>query len=354
MSTILIVDDEPSARQTLVALLEGEKYDLKLAVNGFDALKLAEEDPPDLILLDVMMPVMDGFELCRRIRATPKIAEVPIVILTALDDPDSLLRGIEAGADDFLSKPVDRYELRARVRTITRLNRYHTLMEQRENLRLMADRMVTAQEQERQRISRELHDDLGQALTTHMLAIRNLQASLPLPMKQLGEQLQSLYQQTHETSTKVRRLAQNMRPPALDALGLKGAMQAYCTEFTRRTGLPVICEVDEALPPLSDIFNITFYRVLQESLTNVVKHAQARHVWADLTLEDRTVTLIVQDNGRGFVEEKVRNKGIGLTGLRERLTIAGGVFKVSSSPVRGTILMAQLPLPVEATAGEAA
>lgn len=354
MSTILIVDDEPSARETLVALLESEKYDLILAVNGFDALKLAEEAPPDLILLDVMMPGMDGYEVCRRIRSTPKIAEVPVVILTALDDHASLMRGIEAGADDFLSKPVDRYELRARVRTIIRLNRYHTLMEQRENLRMMADRMVTAQEQERQRISRELHDDLGQALTTHMLAIRNLQDSLPLPKKQLVEQLQSLYQQTHETSTKIRRLAQNMRPPALDALGLKGAMQAYCTEFTRRTGLPVICEVDDELPTLSDTFNITLYRVLQEALTNVIKHAQASQVWADLTLEDRTVTLIVQDNGRGFVMEKVQNKGIGLTGLRERLTIAGGVFKISSSPVRGTILMARLPLSVETTTAEAA
>jgi signal transduction histidine kinase len=353
MSTILIVDDEPSARETLVALLEGENYDLKLAVNGFDALKMTEKDPPDLILLDVMMPGMDGFEICRRIRSTPKIAEVPIIILTALDDHDSLVRGIEAGADDFLSKPVDRYELRARARTITRLNRYHTLMEQRENLRLMADRVVTAQELERKRISRELHDDLGQALTTHLLAIRNLQESLPLRKKQLVEQLQSLYQQTHETSTKVRRLAQNMRSPALDTLGLKGAMRAYCAEFTRRTGLPVLFDADEALSPLSDTYNITLYRVLQEALTNVVKHAEASQVWADLTLEDRTVTLLVQDNGHGFVEEEVHNEGIGLTGLRERLTIAGGVFKISSNPVRGTILMAQLPLPEDAAAGEA-
>ena len=123
MSTVLIVDDDPTAREALVAILEGEGYELHLAKDGIRALQMLEQLQPDLILLDVMMPGMTGFEVCQRIRATPALAEVPIILLTALDDPDSRLRGIEAGADDFLSKPPDRRELTARVRTITRLNR---------------------------------------------------------------------------------------------------------------------------------------------------------------------------------------------------------------------------------------
>lgn len=344
MSTILIVDDTPTARETLVAMLEGEKYQLELAEDGFEALKMLEKLTVDLILLDVMMPGMDGFEVCRRIRSTPKLAEVPIVILTALDDRASLLRGIESGADDFLSKPLDRHELIARVRTITRLNRYHILMEQRENMREMAERVVTAQEQERQRISREMHDDLGQALTTHMLALRNLQSDLTLPTEAMAERLQVLYEQAFEIFGKVRNLAHNLRPPVLDALGLKVAMQTYCTEFSRRTRLPVIFEVDEDLPILPDIYNVTLYRVLQEALTNIVKHAQASQVWVDLTVEDKTVTLTVQDNGHGFVEGNTQSDGIGLTGLRERMLLAGGRFNISSSPVRGTIVLAQFPL----------
>src|SRR5512132_745294 len=158
MSTILIVDDNASARETLMAMLEGEQYQLELAKDGFQTLQILSRSKPDLILLDVMMPGMDGFEVCRRIRATPQLAEVPIIILTALDDRASLLTGIEAGADDFLSKPVDRYELQARVATILRLNRYRKLVEQRENLHEMTKRLVTAQEGERHRISRELHD----------------------------------------------------------------------------------------------------------------------------------------------------------------------------------------------------
>jgi signal transduction histidine kinase len=347
MSTVLIVDDEPSARETLVAMLEGEGHDLQLAKDGIQALRMLKKLQPDRILLDVMMPAMDGFEVCRRIRATPQLAEVPIILLTALDDRDSLLRGIESGADDFLSKPADRRELVARVRTITRLNRYRTLIEQRENIRRMAEHVVAAQEEERQRISRELHDDLGQALTTHLIALRNLQQDLSLPVETFYERLQSLYDQSYEIFVKLRSIARDLRPPVLDTLGLKVAMQTYCSEFTRRTHLPVIFESDESVPDLPDAYNITLYRTLQEALTNVIKHARASQAWVDLSMEDDRVTLTVQDNGIGLGTIQSGSNGIGLAGLRERITIAGGILTVTSTPKRGTILSAQFPLPAD-------
>lgn len=344
MSTILIVDDNATARETLVAMLEMDDYQIELAEDGFQALQILDQLQPDLILLDVMMPGMDGFEACRRIRATPQLAEVPIIILTALDDRASLLLGIESGADDFLIKPVDRYELTARVRTIMRLNRYRTLQEQRENLREMTERLIAAQEQERQHISRELHDDLGQALTIHMISIRNLQNDLSIPPGSLYQHLQALHDQTYEIFIKIRGLAQDLRPPVLDALGLRVSMQTYCTEFTRRTQLPITFEADETLPLLPDIYDITLYRVLQEALSNVIKHANASHVWVDLGLEDDNIILTVQDNGQGFMTSRLKSNGIGLSGMRERVTIAGGKFSISSTPKRGTILTAQFPL----------
>jgi DNA-binding response OmpR family regulator len=125
--TILIVDDEAVGRETLEALLFGQGYTLAFAANGQEALAQALALKPDVILLDVMMPGLDGFEVCRRIRADASLAEVPVIMVTALDDRDSRLEGIEAGADDFVSKPFDRMELRARINTITRLNRYRRL-----------------------------------------------------------------------------------------------------------------------------------------------------------------------------------------------------------------------------------
>ncbi len=127
-STILIVDDQLSAREVLKGMLTMQGYDLLFASNGKEALSQAAQFTPDLILLDVMMPDMDGFEVCRQIRANPLLAEVPIILVTALDDLKSRVTGIEAGADDFLTKPVSFPELSARVRNTTRLNRYRQLL----------------------------------------------------------------------------------------------------------------------------------------------------------------------------------------------------------------------------------
>jgi signal transduction histidine kinase len=106
----------------------------------------------------------------------------------------------------------------------------------------------------------------------------------------------------------------------------------------------VIFEADESLPRLPDAYNLTLYRTLQEALTNVVKHAQASQVWVDLSIEDEQVTLTVQDNGIGIGEKKSGTNGIGLAGLRERITVAGGILTVNSAKKRGTIISAQFPL----------
>ncbi|MDM8562859.1 response regulator, partial [Candidatus Marithioploca araucensis] len=127
-STILIVDDEEIGREALKGLLTNQGYDLFFANNGVEALALAAKLTPDVILLDVMMPEMDGFDVCHALRANSHLAEIPIIIVTALDDQDSRQLGIEAGADEFISKPFNCAELRARVRTITNLNRYRPLL----------------------------------------------------------------------------------------------------------------------------------------------------------------------------------------------------------------------------------
>jgi two-component system cell cycle response regulator len=138
-STVLIVDDNDLNRETLEMLLTNQGYNLESACNGFEGLEKTRELEPDLILLDVMMPDIDGFEVCRRIRADSILGEIPIILVTALDDRESRLEGIEAGADDFITKPYDRVELRTRVRTITRLNRFRRLMSERTKFEWVID-----------------------------------------------------------------------------------------------------------------------------------------------------------------------------------------------------------------------
>jgi two-component system cell cycle response regulator len=130
-STVLIVDDQPSTRELLAELLAEQGYKLAFAGDGQEGLTQAADLIPDVILLDVMMPGMDGFEVCQRLRGDPLLAEVPVIMLTALNDRASRIYGIQAGADDFVSKPFDQLELQARVRTITQLNRYRRLHTER-------------------------------------------------------------------------------------------------------------------------------------------------------------------------------------------------------------------------------
>ncbi len=130
-STILIVDDNPLERKILEGLLRNQHYRLIFAGNGQEALERASELVPDLIILDVIMPDIDGFEVCRRLRADPLLIDVPVIMVTTLEDRNSRLKGIKAGADDFVLKPFDHDELLTRVKTITKLNRFRRLQEER-------------------------------------------------------------------------------------------------------------------------------------------------------------------------------------------------------------------------------
>src|SRR5882762_10383508 len=118
---VLVVDDIPANVKLLEARLSAEYFDVVTAVNGVDALAICERAECDVVLLDVMMPDMDGFEVCRRLKANPKTHHIPVVMVTALDQPSDRVRGLEAGADDFLTKPVSDIALIARVRSLVRL-----------------------------------------------------------------------------------------------------------------------------------------------------------------------------------------------------------------------------------------
>lgn len=146
-ATVLIVDDNEASRATLGSMLRVDGYDLRYATNGLEAMALIESLRPDLILLDQMMPGITGTDVCRQVRAAPELAEIPIVFVTALDDRATRLMAFQAGADDVLAKPVDRLEVRMRVRNITRLNRYRNLVESREDVHRMLHEVEAAYDQ---------------------------------------------------------------------------------------------------------------------------------------------------------------------------------------------------------------
>ncbi|MCP4141912.1 MAG: response regulator [Chloroflexi bacterium] len=138
---ILIIDDEVSIHETLKALLTPLNFELYFSPGGREGIETAAEILPDLVLLDVMMPIMDGFKVCRRMRENDLLSEIPIVMITALDDRESRLEGIRSGADEFITKPFDSYELRLRIQTILRLDRFRALLRERKEKEILERRL---------------------------------------------------------------------------------------------------------------------------------------------------------------------------------------------------------------------
>ena len=214
-------------------------------------------------------------------------------------------------------------------------------------LRHLTRQLVTAQEEERLRVSRELHDEAGQALTALKINLEMIEKELGNDPGVLRQRMREAVSLADGTMEQIRALAQNLRPPELDTLGLDAALESFSRDFARRTQLAVNYEGIN-LPLLADTVNISLYRFLQEALTNVAKHARARKVRVSLARKDGTVSLSVEDDGKGFdsttgAASITDRKGIGLLGIRERLNLIGGRLEVASQVGQGSRLTASVP-----------
>jgi signal transduction histidine kinase len=202
-------------------------------------------------------------------------------------------------------------------------------------------RVDEAQELERRRLARELHDETGQALTSILLGVKAIRASSTTADAERAESdVRALIVQALQD---VRALAVELRPTALDDFGLVAALERLAETFQARSGLKTLVQanIDGRLPPEIET---VLYRVVQEALTNVIKHAGAEHVSIVLRSRDGSVAVTIDDDGRGFVQTDVRDEALGLLGMRERLALVGGMLEVESSPDSGTTIAAQVPV----------
>ncbi len=203
-------------------------------------------------------------------------------------------------------------------------------------------RVVEAQELERRRLARELHDETGQALTSILLGLKTIRAAKTT--EEAAQAEAALRDLVVQALQDVRGLAVELRPSALDDFGLLPALERLADTFETRSGVHTALEAnlgEHRLPP--DIETV-LYRLAQEALTNVVKHARASNVSIVLTRRDGGVSAVVEDDGRGFATDGVRGDALGLVGMRERLALLDGTLEIESNPGAGTALVAHLPL----------
>jgi two-component system, sensor histidine kinase and response regulator len=362
---VLIVDDDPALLQALpetvrtrLAGVLVETADSAKAAMG----RIATIDY-DAIISDIKMPGMDGLALLTEI--SQRWPETPTLLITGHGEHALAVQALRGGAYDFIQKPIERdYFLASlsraiQVRQLRRqvavqqaaLARYTQELEQhREELRRLTATLLRVQEEERRRLSCELHDDLNQKLAVLVMEVDALERQAAAgtrapaaPAPRAG--LRALRQRVVELSDDVRGLAYRLHPSILDHLGLAIALQSYVEEFAKREKIRVTFthrHVPETLPPE---ISTCLYRVAQEALRNVAKHAKASRVAMSLWLAGQSLHLAVKDAGIGFDPDERR--GLGLVSMEERVRAVNGNLSVRSKPGDGTQVEVQVPVPAE-------
>jgi signal transduction histidine kinase len=219
--------------------------------------------------------------------------------------------------------------------------RYQEVVLAREELHRLSARLVSAQEEERRRLSRELHDEVGQAMSALLVELGNLDSALPAEDDVLHGRVQAVRKLAESNVGVVRNMALLLRPSMLDDLGLVPALNWQAREVARRTGTKVRVDAEDVPDDLPDDYRTCIYRVVQEALHNATRHAKAATVKVTVRREEAGVRVVIQDDGVGF--DPRQGKGVGILGMEERVRHLAGVFKMESAPGRGTTISIFLP-----------
>ncbi len=219
------------------------------------------------------------------------------------------------------------------------------LKDSHDQLRNLASHLQTVREEERLIMAREIHDELGQALTALKMDLIWMQKRLDPQQNEQMKKVQSMSDLVDMTIKTVRRISTELRPGLIDDLGLQAAMEWYCDEFQNRTGIACDLDLDEEEPVFEQDRLIAVFRIFQESLTNVARHAQASEIHASLHFNDHTLRMEIRDNGIGITEEQIySSQSLGLVGLRERVNPWGGTVDISGIENVGTTVRVTLPI----------
>jgi signal transduction histidine kinase len=346
---ILMVDDQAGKLLSYEVILAGLGENLIKACSGKEALDHLLKSDIAVILLDVNMPELDGFDLAEMIRKHPRFHRIPIIFISAvlLTDVDRL-KGYERGAVDYISVPVVPELLRAKVSVFIDLHRKTRQLETLNiELRHLSSSLIAAQDQERRRIARDLHDGLGQELSGAKMMIDCIK--MPNQTAEWKEKAAA------EASTlidqaiqQIRSMSHLLHPPMLDEIGLQSSLRWYLEGLTKRSGLETSLEIQpEDFPRFGSELETTVFRVVQEALTNVFRHAEAKRVWINLGIKDNQIVMRVADDGKGipdcvadFEADKI---GIGIAGMRQRIKELGGELSLRNANP-GTSLEAVIPV----------
>ena len=385
---ILIVDDIEENIQLLADILHTEGYRIAYGTNGDELPTVAGRILPDLVLMDIEMPGISGYEVCRRLKEGPETREIPVIFISAhRGRPEDIVKGFGVGASDYVTKPFNTAELLARVRThldlkcktaelrhardelelrveertgelesinreLARENqeRFRTereLLRHQGMLRSMAAELTLTEERERREIASDIHDGIGQALAMIKIDLGMLKRTMTSP--EHVETLDGIIRYVRQTIKETRDLSYELSSPVLYTVGIGAAVKKLIEKIVEKHPVAIDFHYDQEVKLPNSPLRIHLFRSIRELLFNVIKHARATHVKLSIERVGDRVTVVVEDDGVGFESSgecfnmDIR-QGFGLFSIRERLFHLGGDFEIESTPGEGTRVVLSAPV----------
>ena len=351
---ILMVDDQPAKLLSYEAILRDLNENLIKVSSGREALDQLLKNDIALVLLDVSMPDIDGFELANLIRQHPRYQSTAIIFISGVHLTDlDRIRGYQRGAVDYISVPVVPELLRAKVSVFAELYRKTRELEDvnnelrltEERLRHLTGRLMQIQDSERRRVARDVHDGLGQYLVGVKMGIDQFARRLANDPEG-HETMTEISRLLNQAITETRTISHLLHPPLLDEIGLESALSVYTDGFAKRSGISITLDVSPDLGRLDSDIETALFRVVQECLLNVHRHSNSATASVSLLRENEGVALKVRDDGIGMShaqEPDGTGLGVGLLGIRERLRQLDGSLQIISGGGKGTAVIASIP-----------
>lgn len=360
---ILLIDDDDESNRLVDAALTAAGYQVVVASHYREIKRQLAAGLPDVILIGLEKPTTQGAGVIAMLRSHARTARIPIIGISYRGQPvaepehrpmaelpkplnsTALVEAVRRCLDQGLTPPVPGLlDDEGAPGGLPDLQ--PPLMER------LTSETVRIQEEERRKLSLELHDEIAQILGNLILMIDASMAVAPPEAKKLQQYLADARRTAKEGFRRVQHFSVELRPPILDDLGLAPTILWYAERFTRDNAIPVEVSLPDRLPPLTGEQETALFRIVQESLNNVLKHARARRVSVTVQLPPGAVRLTVRDDGQGFNPDEVEHKMVdgihlGLAGMRYRAGLLKGRLEISSEPGRGTAITAEIPLTKE-------
>lgn len=357
MKSILAIDDNEINLELLGNIIKRyyPGYQFLKANNGIKGIERAKKELPEIILLDILMPGMNGYEVCELLKKDSITSNIPILMISALgSNPAERTKGLNTGADAFISKPFTVSELQAQINVVLRiksvemalLRKIKQIQLYQKKLKKLNNKITLIEELERRRIAENLHDSLGQTLS---LAYLKLSAINPDELQPKTEKsLKEISDLLNKGIDESRQITYDLSPPVLHELGLISALKWRLEQIEQMHQIKTVLIGEEINFYFKKENNIFIYRIINELLQNVIKHASATKITIELVQKRYKYIFSVKDNGIGIknaLAKRVQETGsFGLLSIKERLESLKGRLVLKSEPGNYTLAVIEIPV----------